>query len=134
MKEKLVIQAIIKRKDDRYLALKRLKEGNYANQWEFPGGKRFANETQLETLRREILEETALTVKIFPKKELEVVHKDNQGSIRIVLYKANYLGGEIKHPEHQGFGWFSLEELLGIQMIQPDELVKEALFFKQKQQ
>jgi len=55
------VVGIIK-KDDRFLIQKRPASGLLADLWEFPGGKRKDSESVLETLHREIKEETNLKV------------------------------------------------------------------------
>ena len=62
MKTIRVVAAIIK-KDNTIMIAQRLK-GEFAGQWEFPGGKIEVNETPQIALKREIMEEMELDINI----------------------------------------------------------------------
>ncbi len=62
MKTIRVVAAIIK-KDNHIMIAQRLK-GDFAGQWEFPGGKIELNETPEQAIKREILEEMELDINV----------------------------------------------------------------------
>ncbi len=57
-----VALAIIKDKQGRYLVAQRPAATDYADFWEFPGGKREAGEDRLQVLKRECAEELGISV------------------------------------------------------------------------
>lgn len=61
MKHLQVAVGIIRRDGDIFLA-QRSASSYMANRWEFPGGKIEADETPVQALRRELLEETGIEV------------------------------------------------------------------------
>ena len=65
MKAIVVATALIK-KDNKFLILKR-KSGIHEEKWSFPGGKSEKGEDILETLKREVKEETNLNINIQKK-------------------------------------------------------------------
>ena len=62
MKTIHVVAAIIQHKNEIMIA-QRLK-GEFAGQWEFPGGKVELNETPQEALKRELMEEMELPIEV----------------------------------------------------------------------
>ena len=62
MKTVRVVAAILK-KDNCIMIAQRIK-GDFAGQWEFPGGKIEPNETPEEALKREMMEEMELEIQI----------------------------------------------------------------------
>lgn len=89
-----------------------------AGRWDFPKGNREKGESELQTVLREVGEETGLkgifivpgfrqVIEYFYRRDGNNVHKQvayllastNDGNVRISL-------------EHQGFGWFRLSEAI----------------------
>lgn len=62
MKTIRVVAAILKN-DNKIMIAQRMK-GEFAGQWEFPGGKIEPNETPEEALKRELMEEMELEIQI----------------------------------------------------------------------
>ena len=97
------------------------EERNYllllnAGHWDFPKGNREAGETELQTVLREVAEESGLTnlyivpgfrrvIEYYYRREGRNVHK------QVVYLLARTLVGEVTiSKEHQGFGWFRYGE------------------------
>ena len=89
-----------------------------AGKWDFPKGNMEQGETELQTVTREVSEETGLedlkvfegfrrVIEYFYRREGKNVHK------RVVYFLAetSEVRITISH-EHQGYGWFSYQEAL----------------------
>ena len=86
--------------------------------WDFPKGNMEEGETELQTVRREVEEETGLkdlnvldgfrrVIEYFYRRDGKNVHK------RVVYFLAETSEERITiSQEHQGFGWFSYQEAL----------------------
>jgi bis(5'-nucleosidyl)-tetraphosphatase len=89
-----------------------------AGRWDFPKGGVEKGETEVQTVLREVEEETGLTdLKIVPgfRKVIEYFYRRDGKNIH---KQVTYLLGETKEErvrisfEHQGFGWFPYGEAL----------------------
>ncbi len=84
--------------------------------WDFPKGGVEKGETELETVMREVEEETGLReIRILPgfRKVIEYYYKRNRKNIhkQVVYLLASTSTEKVRISfEHQGFGWFSYEE------------------------
>jgi len=89
-----------------------------AGRWDFPKGGVEKGESEVQTVMREVDEETGLTdLEIVPgfRKVIEYFYRRNGKNIH---KQVTYLLGETKEErveisfEHQGFGWFPYGEAL----------------------
>jgi len=89
-----------------------------AGRWDFPKGGVEKGESEVQTVLREVEEETGLTdLKIVPgfRKVIEYFYRRNGKNIH---KQVTYLLGETREDrvkisfEHQGFGWFPYGEAL----------------------
>lgn len=84
--------------------------------WDFPKGGVEKGETELDTVMREVEEETGLrAIRILPgfRKVIEYYYKRNRKNIhkQVVYLLASTSTERVRISfEHQGFGWFSYEE------------------------
>jgi 8-oxo-dGTP diphosphatase len=79
----------------------------YAGYWEFPGGKLEANETVVEALRRELLEEIGVTIQdaqIWRSSLVDYPH----ALVRLTFCKISEWTGQLHMRESQQFAWQSL--------------------------
>ena len=114
MKRRFVLMAtaLVKNRGQ-YLLLRRSKNNRTdVNKWQFPEGKTDFGETPIETLKRELKEETNLN--LINAKLLgwysSVTHYPGLGTghqIRL-LYKCKISGKVEISEEHDDFGWFDL--------------------------
>jgi len=115
MKRERSAGAIVFKKDKEimYLLL------NYeAGHWDFPKGNVEANETELQTVKREIEEETGINdIEIINgfKEKMQYFYKLNEDVInkQVVFYLAKTKKEQIKLSfEHIGFKWLSFDETI----------------------
>lgn len=87
--------------------------------WEFPGGKQEENETDEETLEREIIEELGVRIQIIHK--LPVTVKD-QGWREIILvpFVCNLITQDITLTEHEQIMWLEPDDLSSLDWTEAD--------------
>jgi 8-oxo-dGTP diphosphatase len=76
----------------------------YAGHWEFPGGKLEANETVVEALRRELIEEIGVTIldaEIWRSSLVDYPH----ALVRLTFCKVFAWTGQLHMLESQQFAW-----------------------------
>ncbi|MFA6064458.1 MAG: NUDIX domain-containing protein [archaeon] len=98
------------------LAVKRSPTAKvYPNCWDFPGGKMEHGENPTEGLKREVLEETNLQVKVI--KPIFVHSEKNLNHAYLIVFECELIGSEeIKlSPEHTEYKWVKKEELLAME-------------------
>jgi 8-oxo-dGTP diphosphatase len=79
----------------------------YAGYWEFPGGKLEDNETVIEALRRELIEEIGVTIQdvhIWRSSVVDYPH----ALVRLTFCKVVTWNGQLHMRESQQFAWQSL--------------------------
>lgn len=79
----------------------------YAGYWEFPGGKLEANESVIEALRRELIEEIGVTIgysQVWRTSLIDYPH----ALVRLNFCKVTRWSGVLQMHESQQFSWQSL--------------------------
>jgi ADP-ribose pyrophosphatase YjhB (NUDIX family) len=103
-------------KDDKFLLIQRGKLPRMG-QWSIPGGRQELGETVKETVLRETLEETGLTVELTDFLDVvDSIQKDEKGNIAfhatLVDYAAEWLSGEASaNSDAIDVAWHNLEDL-----------------------
>ncbi len=89
-----------------------------ASRWDFPKGNMEAGETELQTVLREVGEETGLkelaivqgfrkVIRYFYRRDGKNIHKE------VIYFLAKTPDDRVKISfEHQGFGWFGYQEAM----------------------
>jgi 8-oxo-dGTP pyrophosphatase MutT (NUDIX family) len=98
---------------DRRILLTRRTNNPKGPLWTFPGGHIEANETIAEALKREILEETGLTIEIAGSAGVrEMLHaQSGHGHFIILPFAAYWVSGEVTlNDELEEFRWFDPDE------------------------
>lgn len=130
MKEIKVVAAVIK-KEDQVLIAQRLK-GEFAGQWEFPGGKVETNETSEQALKREIMEEMELCIDV---NEFIVTAEYDYSTFHLSMdcYTCSLKDEKIHLHDHTAIKWISIrEDIKNINWVPADVQVFEAVQAKFK--
>ena len=118
------------RKDGRILSMRRaLTKDAAPGIWEALSGRIEPGETPLEAVRREILEESGLTVDIHPRPLAAHTSERIGVPMLIVYYLADWTRGEVRlSDEHDAFEWLDADEFAARTPIRPlAEAVREVL-------
>jgi len=97
-------------KDNKFLISQRKSTGLLANLWELPGGKKLKNETVINCLKREIREETNISVKK-PVYIGNVKHAYSHLKVNIDFYSCYYNKGEAKALDSQQIKWIYKKDI-----------------------
>jgi len=114
------VKAFIKRDDGKYLVLQRstsYPDDRGKKRWDIPGGRINPGEELEKALRREIKEETSLTLEEIEKilAAQDILRNNGRHTVRITFLAK--CSGEVKiNPrEHKEFQWITLEELKNLE-------------------
>lgn len=109
----------------RFLLATRPDGAHLAGHWEFPGGKVHAGETLGACIIREIEEELGVTV-ADPAEMAVVEHEYPEKRIRLHFMRCTLAeSAELKPQDGQRAGWFTPEEMAGLNLAGADrEFVK----------
>lgn len=120
-KIRLGCSAAIFDEQGRVLLTKRQDNG----QWCLPSGGMESGESVAEGCEREVLEETGLSVKVrrlvgvySPPDQLTIYSETDKFQIVALHFEADIIGGELGlSDETSDFGYFTLEEIDGLEML-----------------
>lgn len=113
-------------RDKQLLITQRPTTGHLANLWEFPGGKREANETFEECLQRELMEELNITVGSLELME-SVDHRYPEKTVHLKFYKCQLVEGVPQAIGCQDLCWVTREELSNFQFPDADAQLLDRL-------
>ena len=110
------VKCFIKNGEDKYLLLQRATPylaHDTDCKWDIPGGRINAGEPHLEALRREIMEETGLTMTGVERViGVQYILRNPEIHVVRITYIASATGEVKLDPkEHKNFGWFALDEI-----------------------
>ena len=124
MKTIEVVAAIIKKQDKIFIT--RRSYGEFADMWEFPGGKIELGESREEALIREIKEELELDINNL--EYLTTVEYDYLNfHLTMHCFICEICGGELVLNAHNDAKWVSLEELSTQKWVPADVEVVEKI-------
>ena len=111
-------------KDGKYLMLHRVKKETDANKdkWIGVGGKFEEGESPEDCVRREVLEETGLTITDFAYRGLVTFVSDKWEGEFMHLFTATGFEGDIKECNEGVLEWISKEDLLKLPMWEGDRI------------
>lgn len=119
-----VVAAIIKKEDKIFIT--RRSYGEFADMWEFPGGKIEAGETKEAALIREIKEELELDINNL--EYLTTVDYDYPNfHLTMYCFICEICGGSLNLNAHNEAKWLSINELLSQNWVPADIEVVEKL-------
>lgn len=114
LRSHIAVKALIKNKDF-FLILKTTDsdQNNNLSGWETPGGRLEVGEEIIDGLKREIKEETGLSVKILFPFNAFSANIGREDSIIGINYLAEYNGGEIRIDtnEHSHYQWINISDI-----------------------
>ena len=119
-----VVAAIIKKQDKIFIT--RRSYGEFADMWEFPGGKIELGESREEALIREVKEELELDINNL--EYLTTVEYDYPNfHLTMHCFICEICGGELVLNAHNDAKWVSLEELSTQKWVPADVEVVEKI-------
>jgi 8-oxo-dGTP diphosphatase len=118
MKHLHVTCAIIER-DGLILAAQRSADMNMPLKWEFPGGKIDSGETPEECLRREILEEMGIRIRVGESLPAST-HRYPALTVTLYPFICSIEVGEIVLHEHSAINWLPPSELHTLDWAEAD--------------
>lgn len=121
----LVTAALI-RDEQKILIAQRGRTLRFGSQWEFPGGKVRSDETPEACLRREILEELNLEIRV-EEHFCTVHHRYPDLHIELMAFWCSIVGGSLQLEEHEQVRWVTVEEMEQYNFVAADLNVIAAL-------
>tara|TARA_R110002049_G_scaffold220777_5_gene392335 strand:- start:1082 stop:1477 length:396 start_codon:yes stop_codon:yes gene_type:complete len=109
-----VAVATIVNADNEVLLALRQAHQHLGNLWEFPGGKVETGEAVYDALKREVLEELAITV-IAAKPLLTVSHDYDDRSVLLDVWHVDKFDGTPNGQEGQKLQWCAIADLADIE-------------------
>lgn len=102
------------------------QDSNYKGLWEFPGGKIEINESNFDTVVRELKEE--LQIEVLPIKHFYTAEYDYPNfHLTMEMIHCSLISGEITLTEHSAFKWVGIDELDDVNWVPADVSVIEPL-------
>ncbi|YAI81904.1 MAG: 8-oxo-dGTP diphosphatase MutT [cyanobacterium endosymbiont of Rhopalodia sterrenbergii] len=102
--------AVIYNESGQILIDRRLKKGLLGGLWEFPGGKLELNETVENCIKREILEEIDLKIRV-GKHLITLDHAYTHFKVTLIVHHCRYLTGKPKLIRCEEIRWVTLDEI-----------------------
>mgnify|MGYP000415733395 CR=1 FL=1 len=114
-----VVCAVITNSEGKIFAARRAEGKSFEGYWEFPGGKVEEGEEADQALARELEEELGLSLMIGAS-----IHKlaweNKSGAFELEAFHISDELAGLKLQDHDKYDWFSIEELLGIELMVAD--------------
>ncbi|MEM8520702.1 (deoxy)nucleoside triphosphate pyrophosphohydrolase [Flavobacterium sp. PL12] len=111
---------------DKILVTQRSETMKLPLKWEFPGGKLEPNESEIDCIKREILEEINIKIEI-DKKLSDSVFDYGSFQIKLIPFIANFVSGDIKLAEHKEYRLLDISELSNLDWAEADKPIVEEL-------
>lgn len=125
MKTIKVVAAIIKKENEIMIA-QRIK-GDFAGQWEFPGGKVEPGETPQQALKREIMEEMELAIDV---NDFLITAEHDYPNFHLSMdcFICSLKNTEIHLHDHTAIKWISIQDnIKNINWVPADVQVYQAI-------
>jgi 8-oxo-dGTP diphosphatase len=111
---------------DKILITQRSEKMKLPLKWEFPGGKLETNESEIDCIKREILEEINIEIDIV-KKLSDSIFDYGTFQIKLIPFIANYVSGDIRLAEHKKYRLLNISELSNLDWAEADKPIIEEL-------
>jgi len=115
----IVVAAVILNLDGKILIAKRKKGKLLENLWEFPGGKVEAYENEENCLKREMLEEFGIDVRII-KYLTNSIYKYDKFEINLKAYLTHHNSGDFILREHSEIKWIKISDYKNYNFVPAD--------------
>jgi 8-oxo-dGTP diphosphatase len=125
MRSTLIVVAAVVEERDRFLVTRRQEGVHLAGMWEFPGGKVHDGETHEQALRREMLEELGVDVRVGDL-VFETTHAYSDRTITLFFYSCELIGTPAPLVGQQ-MQWVARVELGTLGFPPADELLIKRL-------
>jgi 8-oxo-dGTP diphosphatase len=129
MKTVRVVAAVIKAKNqdgNTILFATQRGYGDFKGGWEFPGGKIEEGETPKQALKREIMEELDIVIKVGDL--IETVEYDYPTfHLSMDCFWCELVSGDLVLKEHEAARWLKLEELTTLEWLPADVTLVEKI-------
>ena len=112
--------------DDKILVTQRSEKMKLPLKWEFPGGKLEENESEIDCIKREILEEINIEIEIV-KKISDSIFDYGTFQVKLIPFLANYASGDIVLAEHKEYRLLAISELTNLDWAEADKPIVEEL-------
>ncbi|WP_368506597.1 MULTISPECIES: (deoxy)nucleoside triphosphate pyrophosphohydrolase [unclassified Tamlana] len=113
--------------EEKVLAVQRSETMKLPLKWEFAGGKVEPGETEADCIKREILEELNIKIKV-EKRLTPVIHEYPDFKIKLIPFMAEFVSGELKLSEHRDFVLADKKDLSNLDWAEADlPILKEYL-------
>ena len=113
-------------RDGLLLITRRRAQDHLGGLWEFPGGKRHADESAEECLRRELQEELAIEVEV--RELIETIEHDYpERAVRLKFFRCLWLRNEPRALGCDEFAWVTREQLVNYTFPAADARLLEKL-------
>lgn len=125
-----VVALALQGPDGRFMLARRGPLCSGAGEWEFPGGKIEAEESEEEALHREIAEELQFDLTPYSKRKIaQNLHRYPKKSVRIHLWlvEINELNPVFNLVDHDMTQWYFCEEMSEVQMSAGDRVFVDKL-------
>ena len=109
-KKQIEVSAALLFHNDKLLITQRQANAHLGGLWEFPGGKREANETFEQCLVREIREELGIEISV-GELFVEITHAYDEKTVRLKFFICKLLGGKPQPLGCAAFKWIDKSEL-----------------------
>jgi len=116
------VAAAVLKKGDAFLLAQRMPDKQFANQWEFPGGKLEDGETPQQALERELQEELGIRTRAG-----NVLHVCQNQKYMVLFYEAELLEGELTCIEAQDARFVTVDEARKLDMTPQDREAMEEM-------
>lgn len=113
-------------RDGRVMLCRRAVGEREAGFWEFPGGKVHEGETAEECLARELEEELGIGARV-GEFVAENVHAYEHVTIRLRVYRVEWVTGELALSVHDAVEWVQTSALLSYDLAPADVPIAEGL-------
>lgn len=108
----------ILRRNGKILVCQRKRDARYGLKWEFPGGKLEPNETTVQCLQRELLEELSIRPLGIERIELQTSDYPDGGRFEVAYCFVSTFSGEPKNNVFEEIRWVTTEELKQLDILE----------------